>query len=239
MNVNRVLGHWGAVCGLFFAGLTQVGCQTAAKQLPAQAQAEPPAQFDNTVPGLPGATPTPTVSNADSANGPASAPPASPLDGIDNIAVGDSLTVVYNDLSNPVPPFEGPVRQDGSITLLLNKKFVAAGKTRGQLEQEIRGFYVPDYYKQLTVSIKPLDRFFFVEGEVKNPGRQVYLGTMTVLKAVTSCSGFSDFAKKTKVVLTHADGRKETIDCKKAELDPALDRPVYPGDRIKVPRKLF
>ena len=241
MNVIRSTGHWAAVLGLVLIGLGQMGCQTAPTPAPVQArpqaQADAEPQFDNTVPGLPVATAPSHPPNVQQVIAPAS---GGDLDrGIDRIQIGDSLTIVYGDLASPVPSFDGPVRQDGTITLLQNRKFVAAGKTRGQLEEEIRSFYVPDYYKQLTVSIKPLDRFFYVEGEVRNPGRQIYLGAMTVLKAITSCSGFTDFAKRTKVDLTHPDGRKEVIDCKKAEIDPTLDRPVYPGDRIKVPRKIF
>lgn len=155
------------------------------------------------------------------------------------IRVGDSLTIVFSDLNPLIPAFEERVKDDGTITLIKNQLFTAAGKTRGDLEREIRARYVPDYYQNLTVTIKPLDRFYTVSGEVKLPGRQPYLGPTSVLRAIASCGDFTDFAKKSKVKLTRANGRSFTVNCKKAIPDPRLDLEVLPGDKIYVPRSIF
>jgi polysaccharide export outer membrane protein len=132
------------------------------------------------------------------------------------------------------------VKEDGTITLLLNQEFTAADKTRGELEKEIRKRYVPDLFKALTVNVEPLNatQFYYVDGEVKMPDRQVYISRMTVLKAIASAKGFTDFAKKTGVVLTRLDGRKITINCIKAQKDPKLDLEVFPGDKVWVPRRV-
>ena len=71
------------------------------------------------------------------------------------------------------------------------------------------------------------------------PGRQPYLGPTTVLRAIASCGDFTDFAKKQKVRLTHANGKSVIVNCIKAQDHPELDPPVYPGDRIHVPRRPF
>jgi len=155
------------------------------------------------------------------------------------INIGDSLVIVFSDTSNVIPAFEERVNERGDITLIENMSFKAAGKTRAELEKEIRERYVPKYYVKLTVNIKPQERFFFVDGEVKVPGRHVYSGRMTVTKAIASAGYFTDFARKTKVRLIRVNGKKETIDCVKAETEPSLDLPVYPGDSIHVPRRLF
>jgi len=107
------------------------------------------------------------------------------------------------------------------------------------VEKEIRKRYVPDYFVRLTVTIKPQDRLYFVDGEVKAPGRQIYIGPTTVLKAIASCGGFTDYAKKTKVKLIHADDRIQIINCVKALVEPRLDVEVFPGDKINVPRRYF
>jgi polysaccharide export outer membrane protein len=156
----------------------------------------------------------------------------------DTLQVGDSVTVIFSDLSTPLQPFEERVKTDGSITLLQNQKFQAAGKNRGDLEVEIRNRYVPDYYKNLTVTIKPLERFFYVSGEVNTRSRQPYLSDITVTKAIASAGGFTDYANKKKVRLTRANGKTVTINCVKALENAALDLPVYPGDSITVPRSL-
>jgi polysaccharide biosynthesis/export protein VpsN len=155
--------------------------------------------------------------------------------------VGDTVTVTITDLPTPQPIFEEKVKEDGTITLLLNQVFKAEGRTTVDLEKEIRERYVPNLYKYMTVNIKPMPQtlFYYVDGEVKQPARQTYIERTTVLKAIASAGGFTDFAKKKAVKLTRQDGRKFTINCVKAREDPTLDLEVYPGDKIYVPRKLF
>ncbi len=152
---------------------------------------------------------------------------------------GDTLSITYSDTPNPIQPMpDVRVREDGTITLLYNKEFVAAGKTRGQLEREIRDFYVPTYFRNLTVRITPEGEFYFVNGEVKAPNRFVWAGNMTVTAAVASAGGFTDFANRHKVRLIRGN-KIVRIDCAKALQDPSLDKEVLPGDRIEVPRRVW
>src|SRR5439155_15126420 len=102
------------------------------------------------------------------------------------LRAGDPLFIVFSDLPNPPPPFSVRISEDGTITLLWNMTFIAAGKTRGELEREIRGRYVPQYYRDLTVTITQPERWYFVSGEVKAPNRYPYVGTTTILKAIAS-----------------------------------------------------
>jgi protein involved in polysaccharide export with SLBB domain len=160
---------------------------------------------------------------------------------MDLISVGDTLMISFADLPIVTLPEEQRVKEDGSISLMQNQNFEAKGKTRGQLEREIRERYVPRFFKNMTVSVrhKQDTQFYFVDGEVKMANRQVYISRTTVLKAIASAGGFTDFAKKTKVKLTRVDGRIYVINCNKALSDPRLDLEVYPGDRIMVPRRIF
>jgi len=159
--------------------------------------------------------------------------------GFETINVGDSLLIVFADLPTPVPPIEEHVSESGRITALHNESFQAAGKKRTDLEKEIHDRYVPDYYKFLTINVKILNRFYFVDGEVKSPNRYIYEGNMTVLKAITSAGGFTDFASKKKVRIIRSDKRKETENCVKALDDPKLDLEIFPGDTVHIPRKIF
>jgi polysaccharide export outer membrane protein len=155
------------------------------------------------------------------------------------INIGDSLTVIFSDAPVPEKNFEVRVNEEGTITLIQNEKFVAVGKTRGQLEKEIRERYVPRYYVRMTVTIVPKERVYYVDGEVRQAGPKFYTQPITILKAIASAGGFTDFAKKTKVSLTRLNGKKQTINCEKALKDPRLDVPVYPGDTIYVRRRIF
>jgi protein involved in polysaccharide export with SLBB domain len=167
------------------------------------------------------------------------APATEPEHGPDILHPGDILTVNITDIPTPMSPFEVKVREDGKITLLLNKTFAASGKTIGDLETEIRNAYVPVIYKNMTISLRSQNGFYTVEGEVKMGGRQPYLGPTTVLRAISSCGGFTDFANKKKVQLTRGNGHKYIINCIKAVDHPELDLPVYPGDLIHVRRKIW
>jgi polysaccharide export outer membrane protein len=155
------------------------------------------------------------------------------------INIGDSLTITFFDLPIVQQPIDQQVRGDGTITLIDNQTFKVDGKTRGELEKEIRARYVPRLYPRMTVAIKPFERFFFVGGEVRGPGAQRYIGPITVLKAIQSAGDFTDFAQRKKIRLTRLDGKKLIINWYDAQQDPRLDPPVYPGDTIHVPRRIF
>lgn len=246
MKVGRVLGPWVAACALVLGGLGLVGCRTQASQ---QQFAEVP-----TGPGAAGATPvaaaTPPASGP-AATVPVAAPVASPAAvpaGTNSsvvvtevLRVGDSLTITFTDLPITIPAFELKIKEDGTITLLQNQTFVAAGKTAGELEKEIRARYVPDYYKLMTVSVRQQEstRWYYVYGEVKMPDRKIYNSRITVLKVIASAGGFTDFANKKKVKLTRVDGRTVVVNCVNALENPRLDPEVYPGDTIHVPRRLW
>ena len=170
---------------------------------------------------------------------PNDAPSAPENSGPDILHPGEILTVNITDIPTPMPPFEVRVSEDGKITLLLNKTFTASGKTIRDLESEIRAAYVPSQYLNMTVSLRSQNGFYTVAGEVKTGGRQPYLGATTVLRAISSCGGFTDYARRTRVRLTRGNGRSAIINCDKAQEKPELDLPVYPGDYINVPRRIL
>ena len=153
------------------------------------------------------------------------------------IQPGEALTITYSDTAIQIPPFEGRVKEDGTITLMENQEFVAKDKTSGQLEREIRERYVPRYFVKMTVTVKSMDRYFYVNGQVRMPGRYEYRGDITVSGAIAAAGGFTEFAKKTKVQISRANNKTVTVNVDKAIKDPKLDLPVYPRDRIEVPRK--
>lgn len=230
-KVSRACGRWGAILGLIgLAGLVG-GCHSG--------RAGATTEFTDLGGGTGTVAATPAGTPADPATGQPTLPATSRSDNPETLQVGDSLTISFTDTPAQIPPFQERVKEDGTITLVYNKVFVAAGKSRGDLEKEIRAAYVPSFFTQMTVIIKTEDRFFFVGGEVKGPGRQPYISKMTVTKAIQSCGDFTDFANKKKVQLVRLDGRKATINCIKALRDPRLDLEVLPGDKIHVPRRFW
>lgn len=162
-----------------------------------------------------------------------------PWENPDALRVGELIVIEFSGVSDPPPRHEERIKTDGHVTLPSIGPVQAAGLTRGALEKAIHDKYVPNYYRQLTVIVRNEGRFFYVKGQVNNPGQFPYLKEMTVLKAVAVAGDFTDFAKKTRVVVTRADGRKFTVNCIKAQGDSRLDLPIFPDDTIEVPRRYF
>jgi protein involved in polysaccharide export with SLBB domain len=150
------------------------------------------------------------------------------------LAKGDKVKVAFSGVNDPIQPHEEQIKEDGTITLPLIGAVKAEGKTTGELQKEIQDKYVPDYYKRLIVTVSTDLQVYYVQGQVRTPGRQQYIGTTTVLKAVASAGDFTDFADRKRVVLTRADGKRLIVDCIKAAKDSTYDLPVYPGDKIEV-----
>jgi protein involved in polysaccharide export with SLBB domain len=154
--------------------------------------------------------------------------------------VGETVDVTMTTGSpetDPSPHIE-PIKEDGTITMPLIGKITAVGKTTGELQDEIHDLYVPKYYVRLTVTVKsPVDRVYYIGGQVARPGVQTYLGETTVSKAIQGAGDFNDFASHT-VTLTHA-GERIKVNVDKVLAGKEVDPPVYPGDQIDVPRTIF
>ncbi len=156
---------------------------------------------------------------------------------VDVLKKGDLVEVTFS--GNPTPPEDKAerIKDDGTITLPLIGAVVAEGKKPGELQKYIHDQYVPRFYQRLTVTVRTENRVFFVDGEVKSPGQILYSGEMTVLGAIASAGGFTDFAAKGRVELIRATGEKLEINASRAAQNPAANVPVLPGDYIYVPRR--
>ena len=213
-NVRRLAGQWAwlglllTVCGL------ATGCKTGGK--------------DSGLGGTPNGPQVASISPVGGTN-----------DSLDLLHVGDNVTIEISDIPVVFTPRDERIKEDGTITLLEGKTFTAAGKTRGQLEKEIHAWYVPNYYLKMTVSVRQQKetQFYYVRGEVKAPGRQVYISRITVLRAIGSAGDFTDFARKSEVKLIRSDGSSTTLNAKKLLKNPSLDVEILPGDTVFVPRR--
>jgi protein involved in polysaccharide export with SLBB domain len=223
----------GLRCALVLgAPLLLAGCSSA--QFAAEDPVNPPKPF--VFPGQPA---------AEMAQAPLTSPPvAVNPDRITNrtstvLQPGDLIRITYTDIPVPPPMSEIRIPEDGRITLMYNVTVLAAGKTASQLQEDIRKEYVPKYFVRLTPNVKTDERFYYVGGEVRVPNKQVYMGEMTVLRAIDTAGGFTDFAKKAKVELRRANGEIHVINADKARKNPKLDLKVYANDQINVPRRFF
>ncbi|HME13725.1 MAG TPA: polysaccharide biosynthesis/export family protein [Candidatus Acidoferrum sp.] len=135
-----------------------------------------------------------------------------------------------------------PVRPDGKISLPLLNDVQAAGLTPSQLAGVLtEGLKKFINAPQVTVTVSEINsRRVYVTGEVAHAGAFPLLPNMTVLQALSSSGGFSQFAKtKAIYVLRLEDGKqvkhpfnyREVLAGRNQEQNIAL----LPGDVIVVP----
>lgn len=214
-ELKRITACLAAVLGMIGAGLVLTGCQT-----------------DPVFANFP---------EAATASGPghdvsAYRPPTGPSDAL---FIGDVVTINFNSGdTQPLPAHQEAIKDDGRITPPYIGSIVASNKSPGALQAELQKLYNV-LYKNMTVTVTSRERYYYVSGEVKNPGPKLYLGDTDILKAISSASDFTEFARKTQVRINRANGKTETIDYNKAIVDPKQNVAIYPGDKIFVPRRLF
>ena len=135
-----------------------------------------------------------------------------------------------------------PVRPDGKVTLPLLNDVQAAGLTPMRLADVISdGLKKYINGPQVTVTVTEINsRRIYVTGEVARAGAFPLLPSMTVLQALSSSGGFTQFARTKKIYVLRAEGSKqvklpfnykEVVDGRKAEQNILMQ----PGDVIVVP----
>jgi polysaccharide export outer membrane protein len=135
-----------------------------------------------------------------------------------------------------------PVRPDGKISLPLLNDVQAAGLTPTQLSSVLtEGLKKFINSPQVTVTVSEINsRRVYITGEVAHAGAIPLLPNMTVLQALSSSGGFTQFAKtKAIYVLRTEDGKqvKHPFNYKDVRAGKNTDQNIMllPGDEIVVP----
>lgn len=150
-----------------------------------------------------------------------------------------------------VPPDEAvsisktySISDSGTINLLHINEITAAGMKPSQLQKRIEEAYkAAEIYTHPTVTVSmdanpDTARVVFVNsGCVKN-GPVPYRPSLTLMQAIGTAGGPTDFAKvtKTQLIRTTRGQRTTTVhDLKKITKNPALDVQLQPDDQIFIP----
>jgi protein involved in polysaccharide export with SLBB domain len=158
----------------------------------------------------------------------------------DVMRAGDKITIRLSGTPDNGFIMEQEIPENGQITVpYLNMPFQAAGRTTGALAADITQAYKTQrIYITPDVTVIPEERFVSVGGEVRSPTRVLYTPDLTVVTAINSCGGFTDYAKRNAVRVIRGS-QVIYVNCVKASADAGADVPVYPGDQIYVPRTIF
>ena len=134
---------------------------------------------------------------------------------------------------------EGVLDENGCINLPFLNVVQASGKTPSELEREIRDRYINEgYYRDLGVNIIIPSQSYFVRGEVRGAGRFQLMGGTTILQAIASAGGYTEFANPRRVELLRGENRT-VVNMREIEKYPARDKELESGDVIIVPRSAF
>jgi polysaccharide export outer membrane protein len=135
-----------------------------------------------------------------------------------------------------------PVRPDGKISLPLLNDIQAAGLTPMQLQTVVTGALKKFITgPQVTVIVTKINsRRIYVMGEVARPGAFPMLPNMTILQALSTAGGFSQYAKLSAIYLLRTEnGRQVTYPFNYKEVirgrRPEQNIGLKPGDTVVVP----
>lgn len=135
-----------------------------------------------------------------------------------------------------------PVRPDGKITLPLLNDVQAAGLTPMELAALIRdGLKKYINEPQVSVTVTEINsRRIYVSGEVMRAGAYPLVPHMTILQALSSCGGFTQFAREKNIyVLRTQNGRQAKLPFSYKEAlsgkNPEQNFELQPNDVIVVP----
>jgi polysaccharide export outer membrane protein len=133
-----------------------------------------------------------------------------------------------------------PVRPDGKISLPLLNDIQATGLTSLQLAANIRDALKKFLNNpQVTVTVSAINsRRIYINGEVGHPGATPLTPSMTVLQALSSAGGFTQFARIKNIYILRQEGDQQVripFNYKDVVAGKKPDVPLKAGDVIVVP----
>lgn len=135
---------------------------------------------------------------------------------------------------------EVQVDASGRITFPLIGTLEVAGKTPGEvgdlMADRFRGRYI--YNPQVTVNLKEIiSQTVTISGEVKKAGVYPIIGRMTLMTAIASAEGWTEFSKKGEVVVLRTVGDKDyaaLYDVRAIEKGRYADPEIFASDVVVV-----
>lgn len=172
-------------------------------------------------------------------SGPASLP--APSVSSDTYVIGASDLLKIDVWKENALSGEVLVRPDGMISMPLIGDVQAAGLTSLQLAMEVE-IRLKKYIQNpnVTVEIRQIrSKVVYMLGEVGKKGPIELTPGMTLLQAISSAGGLTDYANPKKIyILRNNSGKQEKIPVRYKEAlkgDGALNLILQPGDTIVVP----
>lgn len=144
------------------------------------------------------------------------------------LGIGDKVKVVV--LGQTELGGELEVDAGGKIVVALIGEVSAAGRSVGQVQDEIRAKFSQGILREPKVTVQVVGyRPVTVLGQVRTPGRYPFSFGMDVRGAVAMAGGYERRGSTDNAVIFRQTQK----------LDACAETPLLPGDTVEVPRKLF
>jgi polysaccharide export outer membrane protein len=162
------------------------------------------------------------------------------------IGPGDQLSVVV--FRNPELSATVPVRPDGRVTVPLIEDLVAAGKNPSELSREIetqlqRFIREPQVTVMVSGIVGSTTEQVRVVGQATKPTALSFRANMTLLDAMISVGGLTEFAAGNRAVLVRRMGEEKQYSLRINDLirkgDITANVELLPGDVIIIPESSF
>ena len=145
---------------------------------------------------------------------------------------GDTIKIsVYDE---PDLTVEAKLSESGVLTYPFLGTLQVVGLTVGELQNNIANGLRGDYLIDPRVLVNVVEyRPFYIYGQVKQPGGYPYQAGLTVERAISLATGFTERASKRSAYIVS----ENASDQKPRKVD--LNAPVKPGDVITIEESFF
>lgn len=213
---------------------------TAAKPVPAppvQVMAPAPVAKPESRPVAVPVSPAPAAPVAVVSPGTPQEPATS--DGVYQLKVGDVVQVFLRGIPSP-EVVDGNIDEHGMISLPLINEVVAVGQSASELARNIRQIYLDQgLYKNISVTVAVPTRFYFIQGEIRAPGRYQLVTATRLSQAIAGAAGYTEYASGQVLVRRGGKVYKIIRNARRLERTPQDDILLEPDDIIEVKRSLW
>lgn len=168
------------------------------------------------------------------------APPArSAVQGVYTLKKGDVVQVVLRGIPEQMM-IDDSLDEFGMISLPFLNEVYAEGYTASELEQRIRQLYRDSQiYPNVTVQVQVPTRFYYMQGEIRGPGRVQLVSATRLSQAIAAAGGGTEFWNGKVQLRRDGEIYRKIKDARRLEKYPEDDILLEPGDIVELMRSWF
>jgi protein involved in polysaccharide export with SLBB domain len=171
---------------------------------------------------------------------PAETPSEEPAEGMGYVLKPSDVVQIYLRGIPNAEAVEQIIDEYGLVNLPFINEVQAAGWTSSELARHIRQTYIDQgIYQNLSVSVVVPARYYFIQGEIRAPGRYQLVVATRLSQAIAGAGAYTEFASGKVVVKRGGEVFRTIKNAKRLDRRPADDILIEPDDIIEVHRSFW